>query len=99
MKAEALLRTGDEAGALDIVNDIRETRGASALSSLSLDELLAERGRELYWEAHRRTDLLRFGKFLDAWQQKEASGLERLLFPIPAASVASNPNLNQNPGY
>jgi hypothetical protein len=99
MKAEAALRTGDNGTALDIVNDIREVRGASTLSSIDLDELLAERGREFYWEGMRRTDLIRFGKFLDAWENKPASGSERLLFPIPAQSLAANPNLTQNPGY
>lgn len=99
MKAEALLRTGDENGARAIVNQIRDVRNASTLNSLDLDELLAERGREFYWEGHRRTDLIRFGKFLNAWQEKEASGPERLLFPIPAQSLAGNPNLVQNPGY
>ncbi|MEL6945666.1 MAG: RagB/SusD family nutrient uptake outer membrane protein, partial [Bacteroidota bacterium] len=99
MKAEAALRSGDSGTALSIVNEIRAKRGAAALASLDLDGLLAERGRELYWEGHRRTDLLRFGKFLDAWQEKPASGSERLLFPIPAPSLASNPNLTQNPGY
>ncbi|MEM8526486.1 MAG: RagB/SusD family nutrient uptake outer membrane protein [Bacteroidota bacterium] len=99
MKAEAALRTGDDATALDIVNQIRTIRGTDELSSINEDALLAERGRELYWEGHRRTDLLRFGKFLDAWEEKPASGSERLLFPIPAPSLASNPNLMQNPGY
>ena len=68
---------------------------------ITIDEtiMLEERGRELYWEGHRRTDLLRFGKFLDPWGDKPASGSERLLFPIPASSLASNPNLVQNPGY
>ncbi len=99
MKAEALLRTGNAAGALDIVNQIRTKRGASPLAALTTDNLLAERGRELYWEGHRRTDLIRFGKFLNAWEEKAASGKERLLFPIPTQSLASNPNLKQNPGY
>ncbi len=99
MKAEALLRTGDANGALTIVNQIRDVRNASELNSLDLDVLLAERGREFYWEGHRRTDLIRFGRFLNAWQEKEASGPERLLFPIPAQSLAGNPNLVQNPGY
>ena len=99
MKAEALLRNGDTSQALDMVNTLRTARGASTLSALSIDDMLAERGRELYWEGHRRTDLLRFGKYLDAWEEKPASGSERLLFPIPAASLASNPNLVQNPGY
>ncbi|HRI58512.1 MAG TPA: RagB/SusD family nutrient uptake outer membrane protein [Saprospiraceae bacterium] len=99
MKAEALLRTNDAAGALAIVNDLRTKRGATTLGALTADDLLKERGRELYWEGWRRQDLIRFGKFLDAWQEKPASGNERLLFPIPAAALAVNPNLEQNPGY
>ncbi|HJW28242.1 MAG TPA: RagB/SusD family nutrient uptake outer membrane protein, partial [Saprospiraceae bacterium] len=99
MKAEALLRTGDAAGALAIVNNLRQVRNASQLASLSLDDLCAERGRELYWEGWRRQDLIRFGKFLEARQGKPASGPERLLFPIPAAALSVNPNLEQNPGY
>jgi len=99
MKAEALLRNGDAGQALSIVNDIRSARGVADLTSLDETNLLAERGREFYWEGFRRTDLLRFGKFLDAWEDKPTSGAERLLFPIPAASLASNPNLVQNPGY
>ncbi len=99
MKAEAALRNGDNATAMQIVNQVRTARNAAPLASIDLDKMLAERGRELYWEGQRRTDLIRFGKFLDAWQQKPASGPERLLFPIPAQSLAGNPNLVQNPGY
>ena len=99
MKAEALLRKGDAGSALSIVNEIRTKRGAAELSSLDEQALLDERGRELYWEGHRRQDLIRFGKFLDAWNEKAASGSERLLFPIPNQSLATNPNLKQNPGY
>jgi starch-binding outer membrane protein, SusD/RagB family len=98
-KAEALFRSGQQAPALDIVNQIRAKRKASALTSLTAENFLAERGREFYWEGNRRTDLLRFGKYLDAWQEKAKSGKERLLFPIPTLSLASNPNLKQNPGY
>ena len=67
MKAEALLRTGNATGALDIVNQIR-TKEVLLLAALTTDNLLAE-GRELYWEGHRRTDLIRFGKFLNAWEE------------------------------
>jgi len=99
MKAEAQMRNGD-AGALTIVNDLRTKRGATALASLNADNLLAERGRELYWEGNRRTDMIRFGKFLAPFQEKpNTSGPERLLFPIPAAALAVNPNLEQNAGY
>ena len=99
MKAEAELRLGNSGEALSIVNDIRTSRGASELSSIDLDVLLAERGRELYWEGHRRNDLIRFGRFLDAWENKPASDPKYLLFAIPAQSLAANPNLMQNPGY
>jgi len=99
MKAEAMLRSGNASGALTIVNEVRKARNASDLSSLTLDNLLDERGREFYWEGFRRTDLLRFGKFLEATQLRGKSGPERVLFPIPAKSLASNPNLKQNDGY
>lgn len=99
MKAEAQLRTNNAGGALTIVNQIRAARGASNLLSINLDQLLDERGRELYWESHRRTDMIRFGKFLLAYSEKPASGPERLLFPIPNQQLAVNPNLKQNPGY
>ena len=90
---------GDASGALEMINDLRTARGASALGSLSESDILDERGRELYWEGHRRQDMIRFGTFLDAYENKPASGEERLLFPIPANSLATNPNLVQNPGY
>ncbi|HYF32240.1 MAG TPA: RagB/SusD family nutrient uptake outer membrane protein [Chitinophagaceae bacterium] len=101
MKAEAQLRggAGGAAGALVLVNQIRTKRGASPMASVNLEQLLDERGRELYWEGWRRQDLIRFSKFLGAWQEKAASGPERLLFPIPTEQLAINPNLKQNPGY
>jgi hypothetical protein len=100
MKAEALFRNGNAGDALTIVNQIRTKRGASALGALTADNLLAERAREFYWEGNRRTDLIRFGKYLTPFQEKPATdGPERLLFPIPASALAVNPNLEQNPGY
>ena len=100
MKAEAMHRkNGDATGAAAVVNMIRSKRNMPDLSSISLDELIDERGFELYWEGHRRQDLIRFGKFLDAWNEKPATGSERLLFPIPTLQLALNPNLQQNAGY
>lgn len=99
MKAEALLRTSDAASALPIVNDLRVTRGASAWTSIDLDKLIDERGRELYWEGWRREDLIRFGKFLDTWQLKPSDDPKYLLFPIPTSDLAVNKNLKQNDGY
>ena len=100
MKAEAMLRSNNAAGGLTIVNSIRTKRGATALATLDLNAMLDERGREMYWESYRRQDLIRFGKYLQAWQEKPAdAGTKNLLFPIPSSQLAVNPNLTQNPGY
>jgi hypothetical protein len=100
MKAEALVRTSAAAAALPIVNGIRANRGATPLASVTLDNLLDERGRELYMEGWRRQDLIRFGKFLGPRQLKPGtSDPKYLLFPISSQQIAANPNLTQNPGY
>ena len=109
MVAEAELRVNPaDPAALTLVNDLRTARGATPLATLPLvnpakvDDpftLLAERGREFYWESSRRTDLLRFGVYLKPWQYKPADDPKNLLFPIPNQALAANPNLKQNPGY
>lgn len=109
MKAEAYLRGGTggtNAGgygttALALVNSVRThpSRNASLLASVNLDQLLDERGRELYLESWRKQDLIRFGKYLQAWQEKAASDPKYLYFPIPNGQLAANPNLTQNPGF
>lgn len=100
MKAEAILRGGtDPQSAVSLVNLVRARAGLSAITAITLDQLLDERGREMYWEGWRRTDLIRFGKFLEPWQEKASSSEKNLIFPIPARSLAANPNLTQNPGY
>jgi starch-binding outer membrane protein, SusD/RagB family len=104
MKAEALLR-GGTTGAngetpLTIVNSIRTVRGASALTAVTLPVLLAERGRELYLEGHRRTDMIRFGAFNNPVEERpNASDAYKVVYPIPTTALASNPNLKQNFGY
>ena len=98
-KAEAHLRTGDAAGALGIVNQIRARAGVDAYTSLDLDNLLAERGREMYVENDRRQSLVRFGKFNDAWWEKGVSGSHMTIFPIPKPQLDANSKLTQNPGY
>ena len=103
MKAEAILRGGSATGGetpLAIVNDIRSKRRATALTALTLPVLLAERGRELYLEGHRRTDMVRFGVFNAPVQERpNASDGYKCVYPIPTNSLASNPNLKQNFGY
>ncbi len=98
-KAECELRAGNDAAALAIVNDIRNRAGATPLTSLTLDDILAERGFELAWEGVRRLDLIRHGKFLNAWEFKDAGDAHLKLFPIPTEAIGANPNLVQNPGY
>jgi hypothetical protein len=70
-------------------------------ATLTLDELLKERGRELAWEGHRRQDLIRFGKFTSGtWDFKEASEPTRILFPIPQWVLDAAPGVyTQNEGY
>lgn len=110
--AEAVLRGGggSRATALDYINRLRTRAKASNIndSDLTLDFILDERGRELAWEATRRTDLIRFGKFTTGaylWPFKggvatgKAVDEYRKLFPIPASDLIANPNLKQNTGY
>jgi len=108
MKAEAILRGGTATSGdtpASLVNGIRTNRsnGNAALATLAtvdLPTLLDERGRELYLEAVRRTDMVRFGTFnLPVVERATASDPTRCLFPIPSLALASNPNLKQNSGY
>lgn len=102
MKAEALLRSGETGQALSMVNDLRLLRKAEPLSNLTEQDLLDERGRELYTEFWRRNDLIRFGQYTRDWEFKDPNAVnnpDRELFPIPATQVILNPNLVQNPGY
>ncbi|AKD02020.1 RagB/SusD family nutrient uptake outer membrane protein [Pontibacter korlensis] len=100
MKAEALLRLGNAGEALELVNQVRARAGVNPLSSVTLDMLLEERGREFAWEGWRRNDLIRFGRYTgDTWEFKNNTQDFRRLFPIPAQQLSNNPNLTQNPGY
>ncbi len=116
MYAEAVLRgatNGSSTTALNYVNALRNRSGDDPIGDittgeLNLDFILDERGRELYWEGHRRTDLIRFGKFTGSsyiWDWKGGTPEGRSIsehlkiFPIPAADLATNPTLVQNPGY
>ena len=100
MKAEAMMRTGGDPTAM--VNELRVLREATPIGSVSESDLLDERARELYAEAWRRNDMIRFGQYLRQWEFKggsETGNATRLLFPIPLPQILANPNLVQNPGY
>lgn len=109
-KAEAIMRkNGNKANqeAVDLVNTIRkrafgsdyEAHGKYTTTTLTMDELLAERGREFAYEGLRRNDLIRFGKFNGAWWEKDKSDSFRNLYPIPLSQISVNSNLKQNPEY
>jgi starch-binding outer membrane protein, SusD/RagB family len=114
MYAEAVLRGGggSQSQALSYINELRERAygddsGDISSNELTLNFILAERGRELYWEAHRRTDLVRFGQFTTqgvwAWKGNVPQGTTtagfRDIYPIPASDLGVNTKLTQNPGY
>lgn len=114
--AEAVLRGGTGGStttALTYINNLRQRAYGNATgnilaSQLTVPFIIDERGRELYWEGVRRTDLIRFGQFTEAaylwaWKGGTAGGQavsnNRKLFPIPSADLVANPNLKQNTGY
>ena len=97
-EAKWRLNSGDPE-ALTLVNQVRTRAGVDPFGALTADNLLAERGREMFAEMTRRQDLIRFGKFDDPWWEKTASQPHHLLFPIPQQQRDANPNLAQNPGY
>jgi hypothetical protein len=98
MKAEAQHRAGKAADALATINALRAKRSMTALTALTDDAVFDEWGRETYWEGGARTNEVRFGKFTSGTGAfKKDAGT--VLYPIPAAAIASNPNLRQNTGY
>ena len=115
MYAEAALRGGggDLGAALGYVNALRERAYDSdeeniSAGELTLDFIIDERARELYWEGHRRTDLIRFGLFTGSqyvwpWKGGAQEGTAiadfRAVYPLPASDLAANPSLEQNTGY
>jgi starch-binding outer membrane protein, SusD/RagB family len=113
--AEAHIRGGG--GSLDLavgyINALRNrafTANPRLITNADLTPnfILDERGRELYWEGHRRTDLIRFNSFAGGsylWPFKAnvvnggSTNVRNNLFPLPFTDTSANPNLTQNPGY
>ena len=109
-RAEARYHQGDEPGARDDLNYIRQRRGLSAVTGTSgqalLDTILEERRREFLFEGKRFFTLKRYGMNIPKPQRSDASisysgGTEsyKILAPIPTGEVQSNPAIQQNPGY
>ena len=114
MMAEAVVRGGtgsDKGTVLGYINKLQERAYGDdshnkAEADLTLDFILKERARELYWEGYRRTDLIRFGmfttdKYLWQWKGGEKGGVavnsKYNIYPIPATELTANPNLyNEN---
>lgn len=105
---------GSESKAVDLYNRLQQraygnnSHNISSLSELTLDNLLDERARELYWEGHRRTDLIRFNAFTNnktwSWKNGVYGGTMKIddkykLFPIPSTDLDANSNLQQNQGF
>jgi hypothetical protein len=103
MKAEAILRGGAATSGhtpLSLVNMVRSNRTTSpAWTSVTLDDLYAERAREFTWECWRRNDMIRFGKYENVYGFKNNADSYRRIFPIPTQAMNTNPKLVQNPGY
>ena len=103
--AEACMHAGGDASAQ--VAALAERAGVTAPATIDADFLMAERARELMWEAHRRTDLIRYGKWISGynWTYKGGNfGGQDLpehfnVFPVPSTELATNLDLQQNPGY
>ena len=103
--AEACLHAGGNASAQ--IAALAERAGVAAPATIDAEWLMAERARELMWEAHRRTDLIRYGKWISGynWTYKGGNfGGQDLpshfnIFPVPSTELATNLDLQQNPGY
>lgn len=107
-RAEALNELkGPNQESIDLINQIRTRANASQISLTDYntkdklrDFLCDERGRELYCEGHRRTDLVRFGKLIEKVREKGYTAEDYMtVFPIPQSVIDENPNFTQNPGY
>ena len=105
--AEACMHAGGDASAQ--VAALAARAKVAAPATVNEDYLIAERARELMWEGHRRTDLVRYGKFTSKdfpWTFKGGSfqgnvdlGDHMNIFPIPSSELTTNLDLVQNPGY
>ena len=118
MKVEAILRSatpttvnGELQDAVVLMNKVRTRAKAPTVTAVTLDQLLDERARELYWENWRRNDLIRFDIYEKEYpipgdvatpgydNPHMSQDKRRRLFPIPSSERKLNANLGQNDGY
>ncbi|MFT5999330.1 MAG: hypothetical protein ACI81P_001788 [Neolewinella sp.] len=99
-KAEAMMRqnTGGYSMFVNMVRN-RAELGDFTDGEITADVMLAERGREFFYEGTRRQDLVRFGKFGEGWAFFSGSDATKNIFPIPQPQLNANRNLTQNAGY
>lgn len=107
--AEACMNLGQANVALPYLEELSERASVEGPAEINEEFLMAERARELMWEAHRRTDLIRYGLYESSaylWPYKGGDSYAgqafpgyRLIFPIPPTELAANDRLVQNPGY
>jgi len=111
-KAEAIMRKNGGTAtqeAVDLINASRERAFTAedwpaaryTTATLTMEEFLAEKGREFIFEGKRRADIIRFGRFTNGswWDHEPTNDPTREIYPIPHTQRAANPNLTQNPGY
>ena len=107
--AEACMHLGMESLALPLLAELSSRADVAPPSEVTPSYLEAERARELLWEAHRRTDLIRFGLYTSSdylWPYKGGDSFAgqpfpdyKTIFPIPPTELSANDRLVQNPGY
>lgn len=107
--AEACMNLGQGGLALPYLEELSARAGVDGPSEVTEEFLMAERARELMWEAHRRTDLVRYGLYHTSdylWPYKggdsfagQAFPQYKCIFPLPPTELAANDKLVQNPGY
>jgi susD family protein len=109
--AECKLRKGDTSGAAKLLNSVRKRNYPSSdwstvlyapegAATLDMKEMLAEWGREFFAEGRRRIDLIRFGKFGNAWWDKDADADNHTeIFPFHTEILNTHTGMKQNPGY
>jgi len=97
IRAEANARLSTSVGATPVAdyNIVRTRALLPAAATVTLEQILLERRRELAHEGFRIHDIKRTKASIGGF----AYNADELVFPIPSRELDANPNLTQNPGY